>query len=537
MDDTSTTSPTPNTVATAAVSSATEYQSITEETLNAFQGLSTPIWAFAPSSRDVFWRNGAAFIADALDGPIDDALAADLPDTALDIDGRGVWRRDRDVSERRIYAVSMRRSSIRDDAVAIALIEGDPPARRRANAPSAMDQLRDRVVAQLLDALPLLIFAKDRQGRYAFVNEAFLSYHGRERRDVIGKTARDLFPHDVAENILAADEEAWLRDGLYATETDILVNGVIARQITQKTIIYGRHGDPLLLCAAVDITEQHLTQLRLATLSQHLEEKVSDRTERLEHALNRATAADRAKSRFLATMSHELRTPLNAILGFSQMIGMTAETEPGNAARIAEYAEMIDRSGTHLLSVIEDVLDLSQLEAGRLSIQNDAFSPFELGQQVVSSLASDAMAKGIALSFDKIADDLLLLSDPRRIRQILYNLLGNAVKFTAEGGVVLRCSLSSKADGRATLRFEVEDSGRGIAPEVGDRIFKPFNDVHHRLSSATPGSGLGLSISRHLAELLDGAIGYSSAPGQGSLFWFETTLEVVDSSRITARVR
>ncbi|MDR3415818.1 MAG: ATP-binding protein [Nevskia sp.] len=245
-------------------------------------------------------------------------------------------------------------------------------------------------------------------------------------------------------------------------------------------------------------------------------------------ARDAAETASRAKSAFLANMSHELRTPLNAILGYAQLLGRDASL----GERQAKAARVIQQSGEHLLMLITDVLDLSKIEAGKLELSPAAIGlePFLAG--ILDIVRVRAEAKDLACAFTPAADlPRLVRADERRLRQVLLNLLGNAVKFTERGGVELRVSVVSRGAAEARLRFEVEDTGIGIAAAELRSIFDPFEQAgepRHR----SGGTGLGLSISRELVHVMNGEIGVESEPGRGSCFWFELTLPLEETAPV-----
>ena len=258
---------------------------------------------------------------------------------------------------------------------------------------------------------------------------------------------------------------------------------------------------------------------------EHLEVLVRERTTELEAARDRAEVANRAKSAFLAAMSHELRTPLNGILGFAHLLLQDA----GLNARQRRGLGIIKSSGDHLLTLINDVLDLSRIEAGRLDLFPVRFELSAL-LKVVSDITR-VKAEEKSLRFHFAAGPRLpaaVLGDDKRLRQVLLNLLANAVKFTDEGEVRFSVTRQDAGGERARLRFEVADTGIGIAPEQLQRLFQPFEqagDVHRRAG----GSGLGLSISRQLVRLMDSEIEVDTALGRGSRFAFELVVPVFEA--------
>jgi signal transduction histidine kinase/DNA-binding LytR/AlgR family response regulator len=262
---------------------------------------------------------------------------------------------------------------------------------------------------------------------------------------------------------------------------------------------------------------------QLRTLIGGLEQRVVERTLELAQAKEAAEAASRAKSAFLANMSHELRTPLNAVLGFSQLMTRAA----GLSAEQKENLAIINRSGEHLLSLINGVLDLSRIESGRVPLQESEIDLYVLLRELEPVVRERAQRRQLAFSVEQDAElPRRVRLDGGKLRQILMNLLGNAIKYTEQGGVALRArGAAADASGRARLRFEVEDTGPGIREEDRARIFLPF--VQGAARAATDGSGLGLAIARQYAELMGGALGLRSEVGRGSTFQLEVPATVL----------
>ena len=258
----------------------------------------------------------------------------------------------------------------------------------------------------------------------------------------------------------------------------------------------------------------------------HLEEMVQERTEQLVIAKNQAEASSRAKSVFLASMSHELRTPLNAVLGYAQIFqqrSLNPEVVRGMAT--------IQKSGEHLLMLINDILDIARIEAGKIEFMPVPIHLWSFLENIVGMVRSRAEVKGLSV-FLEIEDELpeSVAADETRLRQVLANLLSNAVKFTDAGSVVLRAKkpdVPGVGDKRASLRFEVEDTGIGIAPETMEKIFKPFEQAGDLIRRGE-GVGLGLAISHQLVGMMGGKLQVKSDPGKGSLFWFDVDMPVAD---------
>ena len=300
-------------------------------------------------------------------------------------------------------------------------------------------------------------------------------------------------------------------DGAYA---EVMDRGYVMRDAQGKAI--------RMIGAMQDITERKQTEAELQRHRQHLEELVEVRTAELSSAKEAAEAANRAKGQFLSNMSHELRTPMNAIMGMTN-IALRRATEP----QLVDKLTKIDNASRHLLSVINDILDISKIEAERLTLERVSFKFGLVLENLMSMVGQRAAEKGLALLIDlppEIARQSFL-GDPLRLGQILLNLTGNAVKFTVHGSITVRIIKLEETPADVLLRCEVLDTGIGISREDQQRLFTAFEQADGSMTRKYGGTGLGLVISRRLAELMGGDIALSSASGQGSTFRLTVRLD------------
>ncbi len=277
-----------------------------------------------------------------------------------------------------------------------------------------------------------------------------------------------------------------------------------------------------VLGQALKIMIRNLSQIheQLEEATVELDNKVKVRTKELESASLRAEEANLEKSRFLANVSHEIRTPMNGIIGTA---GLLKSTTLDNEQR--KYVDIMQLSGETLLDLINDILDLSKIESGKLEVENIPFSVRQVAEEVMDILGYKIDEK--QLSFGCIVDKDIpyqLLGDPTRVRQILLNLVSNAIKFTNHGSIKINIHLVNSGNIAVKLKFTVEDTGIGIPPEKIERLFKAFSQVDTSTTRQYGGTGLGLAISKKLTEIMGGEVGVSSTPGAGSIFWFTLTL-------------
>jgi len=384
------------------------------------------------------------------------------------------------------------------------------------------DEAMLRKLSQAVEQSPESIIITTVDATIEYVNAAFTRVTGYSPGDAIGRNPRMLgsgrTPRETYVDMwrMLTAGESWKgefinrrKDGGEYIEFAIIApirepDGTVTHYVAVKE----------------DVTEKKRVGAELDQHRHHLERLVASRTAQLEQALDRAEVASRAKSVFLANMSHEIRTPMNAIIGLTHLLRRT-----GVSADQQDKLEKISGAAEHLLAIINDVLDLSRIESGKLPLQHTDFSLAAVLDHVRSLVAAEAEAKGLRLRVDYPASAAWLRGDPTRLRQAMLNLASNAVKFTDSGQVILRARVEDSGAETITARFEVEDTGIGIAAETLATLFDSFVQADGALSRRYGGSGLGLAITRRLAYLMGGDAGAESTPGRGSTFWFTVTLQ------------
>jgi PAS domain S-box-containing protein len=375
-------------------------------------------------------------------------------------------------------------------------------------------EARLRLLEAAVNAAANGIVITDREAHIQWANPAFMQMTGYSLDEALGHTPGELLKsgkHDEAfyrrmwQTILSG--QAWHGELVNRRKDGSLYDEALAI----APVIGGAGTIRNFVAIKRDISEIKQAADELRRHKDNLEREVQQRTADLMLARDAAEAANRAKSVFLANMSHELRTPLNAILGFSSLI----RRDPQLSESQRDNLGIINRSGEHLLMLINDVLEIAKIEAGRLQLET---APFDLGsmvREVVDMLQLRALEKGLTLLLDQSSEfPRYIKGDEARLRQIIVNLLGNAVKFTEQGGVVIRLGVKSNANEHLVL--EIEDTGPGIAPENLQRVFQPFVQVGE--SGGQKGTGLGLTITRQFVQMMGGTIDAESTLGKGSRF-------------------
>lgn len=377
-------------------------------------------------------------------------------------------------------------------------------------------------LAQAVEQSPESIIITNPEGDIEYVNEAFVQNSGYSREEVIGRNPRirssGRTPQQTYAELWATIRHGQTWKGEFINKRkdgSEYVDFAIITPIRQQD---GRITHYVAI--QEDITEKRRLAGELDQHRHHLEELVASRTEELESARALADAASKSKSAFLTNMSHEIRTPMNAIIGLTYLLRQNTPT-----AEQSLRLDKIDAAAQHLLSIINDILDLSKIESGRLELEQTDFTLEAVLDHISSLIAEQSEAKGLCIKVDGGDVPLWLRGDPTRLRQAMLNYAGNAVKFTERGTVWLRARLLKETGEGLLVRFEVQDSGIGIAKENLPALFDIFAQADVSTTRKYGGTGLGLAITSRLANMMDGEVGVESTLSQGSIFWFTARLQ------------
>ena len=373
-------------------------------------------------------------------------------------------------------------------------------------------QRQQALLHAVIASSPDLIAYRDADGTFLGCNEAYVELVGMPAEAVAGRTVEEVLSPAVAQRVREEDVQV-LRDN-EDSASEAWFDYPDGRRVLLEFVrspMRDEDGHPMgVVAVGRDVTRRREAE------------------EELRRARALAEDATEMKTAFLANMSHEIRTPINAILGMSHL-ALNTELTP----RQRDYLAKVHAAGEHLAGIVDDILDLSKIEAGKLALEKEVFSLDAVLEQVSGVVAEKAEGKGLELVFD-VAGQVppQLAGDPLRVRQVLINYLNNAIKFTERGEVVLRVSVQQREGERVLLHFAVRDTGIGLTPEQAARVFQHFEQADRSITRKHGGTGLGLAISRSLAEMMGGSVGVDSRAGVGSTFWFTAWLEVApDAAR------
>ncbi|VVB64567.1 Methanogenesis regulatory histidine kinase FilI [uncultured archaeon] len=406
----------------------------------------------------------------------------------------------------------------------IAVIDITEPKRMEKDLREIQDYLEN-----LIDYANAPIIVWDASLHITRFNHAFERLTSLEAHDVLGESLEVLFPERTKEESLEYIRRTQSGERWDAVEIPILrTDGSVRTVLWSSANIHNKDGTIATIAQGQDITERKIAEEELKKARDDLELKVTERTAELQDALEAAKESVEAKSAFLANMSHKLRTPMNAVIGFSSLLmddSLTPEQK--------EYIEGIRKGGEALLAIIDDILDYSRAEKDKIELEHQPFSLKYLIDESLDMVATQASKKGLNLSETiNYGTPDTIIGDHGRLRQILVNLLTNAVKFTDKGDVSVSVSSKTIEGDRHQIFFEVKDTGIGIPQDKISQIFEPFVQVERTLSRKRDGVGLGLAITKNLVELMGGKIWVESIPGQGTTFSFMIPAEIIPGKRL-----
>jgi PAS domain S-box-containing protein len=367
------------------------------------------------------------------------------------------------------------------------------------------------------------VFVKNEKSQFLLVNNSCCAFFNLSRAEIIGKTLAEDIPKDEMEIFFKIDKQVIDTGIEKINEESLTVRDGKTRVIsTKKTRFIDNNGNKFLIGTIRDITDRKKAEVEITNYKNHLEELVEVRTNELEKETTKAQSADLMKSAFLATMSHELRTPMNSIIGFTGIL-LKEFAGPVNAEQKKQLL-MVKNSGQHLLGLINDILDISKIEAGKLKVYKYPFNYVSVLEKTIEFLSPQAIKKGLQISSEFSEAKIILNSDERRIEQIVLNLISNAIKFSNQGTILVKVAIHNNL-----LTTQIIDQGIGISKEDLNKLFIPFIQLNGGLARSHEGSGLGLSICKNLIEKLGGTIQVKSKIGEGSNFTFNLPIEQDDS--------
>ncbi|WP_296002641.1 PAS domain S-box protein [Rugamonas sp.] len=378
---------------------------------------------------------------------------------------------------------------------------------------------------EIIQMMPTGLFIKDPDGRFLLMNRACEQQFGYTFARLTDGDDAPL--HQPAQHAMYREKDRQAFEGRTLVDFEETIWHRTQQQqrhlrVFKKPVFDERGAPAYLICMTIDITDSKHAERALRELNEHLEERVAQRTEQLGQAKRQAEEASTAKGQFLAHMSHEIRTPMNGVIGMAYL-ALKTDLDP----RQRDYLEKIRFAGEHLLGIIDDILDISKIEAGKLEIEQVDFALDHVVQTLTTVVAPKAASRGLELVFE-LDPELppMLRGDPLRLGQVLINYTNNAIKFSEQGTIEIRArKVVGDANG-CLVRFEVSDHGIGLSELEMDKLFVSFQQADTSTTREYGGTGLGLAICKQLAQLMGGDVGVSSTPGAGSTFWFTARLGV-----------
>ena len=369
---------------------------------------------------------------------------------------------------------------------------------------------------QIIDNLPINLYLKDSESKHVLINKEACRTMGGDKEKIIGKTAVEVFGAELGKKLVEDDKKLFESQTPLSYEDDFLVDGETVRMLGKKIPLRLKDNkEDFLLGYSIDISDR------------------AKKEEQINQAKEEAVLANKAKSNFLATMSHELRTPMNGVLGMAQLL---LETDMDEEQKL--FCETIVQSGSSLTKILSDVLDLSKIEAGKLGLNPVPVDLSELSREILQLFSGSAKAKQLKLNlnYDMDLSDKLVI-DGQLLKQVLSNLLANAIKFTDQGHIEFCLKFVSQNPTHQKIRFEIQDSGIGISEEDQIKIFSPFTQADGSSTRQYEGTGLGLTICQNIIKLMGANLEVKSELGKGSLFFFELELPYIVTNVTVAHTK